>query len=128
MSVEEYDRQFTSLARYAAHPVLDERFWIRRFVLSLRDPFCHNMSSQLELYSTYTMAVDATLVAEIVEKGECNQNNKRRRDYEGKSFGKSGFAGGSRSFRGNQYSSRAPSATVQSSASNSRQKSESKGS
>lgn len=119
--------QFTRLAQYVPHLVLDKRKRIRHFIMGLCHPFYQVVSPQMEVYPSYAMAVETAWIVEYEEKDRGNSMKKRRRDQDGRSSGHSGQVGGSKPPGRGQYSFATPFVSMQSLASAPRHKSKGKG-
>lgn len=96
------------------HMVPDEKRQIRWFIMGLRQPYYQVVSPQINVYHTYSTAVEAARIIEYGQKMKGNNSKKRGRDFEGKStwYGES-LWGFKRSSQG-KISLVAPLASVQS--------------
>lgn len=67
MIVEQYDTQFSQLARFASHILPDERERIKRFIMGLHPSLCQLMGTQMEMYPSYDAMMDTARFMEMVE-------------------------------------------------------------
>lgn len=108
------------------HQVTNERQRIQRFITGIFHSLYQSVGPQMDMYSLYAIVVDTVRFMKLEEIEENVSMKKRKQDFDGNSSSHGGSMGGSKPLSWGQYAS-ALSASIQSSASVPRHKSESKG-